>query len=125
MSGGRESGGLPTELGEDDEVLGVALRAGHARRAVAALLLVHPALQARLVHPLGGAPAAAWPDPLGSAVVLVGGEAHPAAPGTQADVQRWSGDTRPEGAASATHLLDQTMTRLKSFHNIKFANRCV
>ena len=88
MSGGRESGGLPTELGEDDEVLGVALRAGHARRAVAALLLVHPALQARLVHPLGGAPAAAWPDPLGSAVVLVGGEAHPAAPGTQADVQR-------------------------------------
>jgi len=71
---------LPTEFGEDDEVLGVALWAGHARRAVATLLLIHPALQARLVHPLGGASAAAGPDPLGRAVILVRGKAHPAAP---------------------------------------------
>ena len=85
---------LPTEFGEDDEVLGVALRAGHARRAVAALLLVHPALQARLVHPLGGATAAARPDPLGRAVILVCGKAHPAAPGTKPDTHRWNSGMR-------------------------------
>lgn len=70
----------PTQLGKDNEVFGIALRAGDASRAVAPLLLVHPALQTGLVHPLGGAAAAARTHPLGRAVILIRGEAHPAAP---------------------------------------------
>lgn len=70
----------PTQFGEDDEVLCIALWAGHARCAVAPLFLVHPALQAGLVNPLGGAAAATRAHPLCRAVVLICGEAHPAAP---------------------------------------------
>ncbi len=70
----------PTKFGKDDEVLCIALWAGHACRAVASLLLVHPTLQAGLVNPLGGTAAATWTHPLCCAVILVCGEAHPATP---------------------------------------------
>ena len=73
----------PTQFGKDDEVFCVALWAGHACRAVAPLLLVHPALQAGLVNPLGGAATVTRTHPLCCAVVLVCGEAHPAAPKKQ------------------------------------------
>ena len=113
-SGGMGSHGLPTEFGEDDEVLGVALRAGHARRAVATLLLVHPALQARLVHPLGGATAAARPDPLGRPVILVCGKAHPAAPGEKIKTPLDSG-MGLEMTVSATKFVDQIIAQFSYF----------
>lgn len=71
---------LPTQLGKDDEVFCIALWAGHTCRAVAPLLLIHPALQAGLMNPLCGATAATWTHPLCRVVVLVCSEAHPAAP---------------------------------------------
>lgn len=83
-------GGPPTQLWEHDEVLCAALRARHAGAAVAPLLLVHPALQAWLVHPLGGSTASAGANPLRCAIVLVCGEAHPAAPAADSN----SGDVR-------------------------------
>lgn len=70
----------PTQFWKDDEVFCIALWAGHTCRAVAPLLLVHPALQAGLVNPLGRATAATRTHPLRRAVVLVCGKAHPAAP---------------------------------------------
>lgn len=70
----------PTQFGKDNEVFSIALRAGDASCAVAPLLLVDPALQTDLVHPLGGAAAAARTHPLSRAVVFICGKAHPAAP---------------------------------------------
>ena len=92
-----------TQLGEDDEVLSVALGAGYARRTVAPLLLVHPALQTRLVHPLGEATATARTHPFGRAIVLVRGEAHPAAPAKQT------------GKSSSTHQPTRSNTSFVCF----------
>lgn len=70
----------PTQFRKDDEVFCIALWAGHACCAVAPLFLVHPALQAGLVDPLGGAATATRAHPLCCAVVLVRGKTHPTAP---------------------------------------------
>lgn len=61
-----------------DDVGEVALRARHLHRTVALLLLVDPALQAALVHPLGRAAAFARAHPLSRVVVVFGREADPA-----------------------------------------------
>lgn len=71
-----------TELGEHNEVLRVALWAGDACCAIASLFLVHPTLQTRLVNPFSGTTATARTHPLRRPVVLVRGETHPTAPGT-------------------------------------------
>lgn len=87
---------LPTQFGKDDEVFCVALWAGHTGRAVAPLLLIHPALQAGLVNPLGGAAAATRTHPLCCAVVFVCGKAYPATPEKQTH-------THPPQVKTMTH----------------------
>lgn len=77
----------PTQFGKDNEVFCIALWAGYTCCAVASLFLVHPALQAGLVNPLGGAAAAARANPLCRAVIFVRGKAHPAAPKTNTHAQ--------------------------------------
>ena len=56
---GVEDGDDKIWLGELDDERGATLRALHVRRDVPLLLLVHPALDARLVHPLRCSPAPA------------------------------------------------------------------
>lgn len=65
---------------EDDEVLGVALRAVDARQRVALLFFVDPALETRLVHPAARAAAPARLQPRRRAVFLVRGETYPTVP---------------------------------------------
>lgn len=98
------------ECGEDNEVLCVALWAGDPGCAVAPLFLVHPALQTGLVHPFSGTPTAARANPLCCPVVLICGEANPAAPvqillhNNRTLVRHFRGDFLPSIVSSGSSL---------------------
>lgn len=103
----------PTQFWKDDEVFCIALWAGHTCRAVAPLLLVHPALQAGLVNPFGRAAAATRTHPLCRAVVLVCGKAHPAAPKNkhtypQAGWRQWSTYTHLDNWKKGCRFLNRS-----------------
>lgn len=91
-----------TELGENNEVLRVALWAGDARCAVATLFLVHPALQTRLVNPLSGTTTTARTHPLRRPVVLVCGETHPTTPATNTHTSALCECSRNSGQGQKT-----------------------
>ncbi|CAN7990803.1 unnamed protein product, partial [Ixodes hexagonus] len=74
--------------GPHHDVLAAALGARHLGRAVARLLLIDPALEAALVHPLGGAAALARLHPGRTLLLVLGSEAHPAYPPFARHVRR-------------------------------------
>lgn len=68
---------LPTHLGENNYVFGIALWTKHSFERVSFLFFINPPLKARLVNPASGPSAFAWLYPQGRLIVFFGSKTHP------------------------------------------------